>query len=122
MVPGAHTPAHAPPTHAWPLQVCNGESERRSASHRTTVTPVLHTALFGLALAQSGSIATHVACVAPGLLSQFWPLGHVARSVQTPPAQVTTTGCALPLQASVPGVAHGEPAFSTIPVPASGSP
>jgi hypothetical protein len=108
--------------HAWPVQVCSGESETRSASHRTTVTPVPHTALFGLALAQSGSIATHVACVAPGLLSQFWPAGHVARTAQTPPVQVTTIGCALPAQASFPGVAHGEPAVSTIPVPASGFP
>jgi hypothetical protein len=106
--------------HAWPLQVCNGEWEMRSASQRTTVTPVPHTALLGLALAQSGSIVTHVACVAPGLLSQFWPVGHVARTAQTPRVQVRTTCCALPAQTSVPGVAQGSPATPTTTVLPSG--
>jgi hypothetical protein len=107
--------------HAWLLQVCSGVSETRSGPQRTTVVPVPQTALSGSAAAQSGSIATHVACVAPGLLSQFWPLGHIARLAQTPPVQVRTTGCALPAQA-VPAVVHGEPSSSTTPVPASGFP
>ena len=34
---------------------------------------MLQTAPLGLALAQSGSIVKHVACVGPCLLSQFWP-------------------------------------------------
>jgi hypothetical protein len=119
VAPGAHTPAQAPATHAWLLQVWSGESETRSAPHRTAVTLLPHTALFGLALAQSGSIAAHVACVAPGLLSQFWPPGHVDWTAQTPPVQVRTTCCALPSHAFAPGVAHGEPNLPTTPVPAS---
>jgi hypothetical protein len=42
VAPGVQTPAQAPLTHAWFVQVATGESDTRSGPHCTAVMALLH--------------------------------------------------------------------------------
>ena len=116
---GTHMPAHVPLTHAWFEQVARGLSETRSGPHCTAVVAFEQMAWLGIAFMHVGSMAAQVPWVPPVRLSQFWPAGHVERSAQVPPLQMSVWVCPLPLHASWPSCVQAHPTPLVAPVEAS---